>query len=75
MVHYLGLKEGPTDTLVFTPVLDQRGTLSKDVAVLNYVIEVVYDLLKHANFKVCNFLSFISVFSCFLFFVFFISAT
>jgi hypothetical protein len=35
MVHYLGLKEGPTDTLVFAHVLDQKGPLSRDAVVLN----------------------------------------
>jgi hypothetical protein len=66
LVQYLGLQEGPTQTLVFTAVLDHRGLCSRDPTVLNYIIEIVYDLLKHGNFKVCNFLFFvISVLSFF----------
>jgi hypothetical protein len=59
LVQYLGLQEGATQTLVFAAILDQRGLSSRDSAVLNYVIEIVYDLLKHGNFKVCNFLFFV----------------
>jgi hypothetical protein len=68
MIDYLGLKDGPTNTLVFVPDLDQRGPLSFDAAVLNYVIEVVYDQLRHANFKVCK-IFFILFFSCFFCFI------
>jgi hypothetical protein len=44
---HLGLQDGPTYTLVFASILNQMRE-----SILSKVIEVVFSVLKHGDFKV-----------------------
>lgn len=44
---YLGQQDGPTYTLVFASILNQMRE-----SILSKVIEVVFSVLKHGDFKV-----------------------